>query len=269
MLTVKNLTLSLIAVFLLTACAQVGPPAAPGSDLDWQQRTPAVAYLRYSPLKNSVVHALRVDLRRPGVQVLLTPQAEAGRTLPDMPGTAGAVASVNGSFFTRSFTTRGLTVSDGIPWRGTFDLKDSPLIACDARSDCAILLQAATVPEPAWTEVVAGTPWLLADGRQRTPEDDARCAYLCALTHPRTAVGLDDSRRWLYLVAAEGRHGAVPGLTLTQLSTVMRQLGAHNAFNLDGGGSTTLLLQGESMAARPSSEPALRAVANALVIRER
>jgi exopolysaccharide biosynthesis protein len=44
----------------------------------------------------------------------------------------------------------------------------------------------------------------------------------------------------------------------------MRELGARQAFNLDGGGSSTLLIGGESRLPRPFNEPALRRVANAL-----
>ncbi|XHS77760.1 phosphodiester glycosidase family protein [Burkholderiaceae bacterium UC74_6] len=257
---------ALAATLLLSACAHFGPKP-PGDDLPWQQRTPAVAYLRYAPLKDSVVHALRVDLQTPGVQVQLTPQVEAGQTLPNMASVAGTLASVNASFFTKTFTTRGLTVSHGEAWSGISEQQNSPLIACNSQPRCVIQLHAPFELQPGWTEVVAGTPWLLDEGRQRTAIDDGICAYLCAKAHPRTAVGLDASGRWLYLVAAEGRRGPVLGLTLTELSQVMHQLGAHNAVNLDGGGSTTMLLQGESLVARPLNELELRKVANALVIR--
>jgi exopolysaccharide biosynthesis protein len=102
------------------------------------------------------------------------------------------------------------------------------------------------------------------DGQARTAEDDASCAQLCAHTHPRTAVGLDASGRHLILLLAAGRRGDVKGLTLAQTAELMRELGARQAFNLDGGGSSTLLIGGESRLPRPFNEPALRRVANAL-----
>jgi len=49
---------------------------------------------------------------------------------------------------------------------------------------------------------------------------------------------------------------------------VMQQLGARNALNLDGGGSSTMWLQGKSVVLRPFNEPVLRPVANALLIRQ-
>ncbi len=245
------------------------PAPAAAEPLPWQPVTAATSYLRYSPIKDSVVHALRVDLQAPGVQVQLTPQAERGRTLPHMASTAGAVASVNASYFNKTFDVRGFTVSNGEAWSGITETQKSPLIACDSQPRCVIQLHEPFELQPGWTTVAAGIPWLVDEGRTRTPEDDATCANHCAKTHPRLAVGLDASGRWLYIVATEGRRPPVLGLTLTELSQVMLQLGARNAVNLDGGGSTTMVIQGEQVVARPLNEPELRKVANALVIRER
>ena len=56
------------------------------------------------------------------------------------------------------------------------------------------------------------------------------------------------------------------GVTLVQLSRLMRDLGAWDAINLDGGGSSTLWLQGRAVMARPANEPAERALANVVSI---
>ena len=56
------LAAALAAALLLAACAHVEPTPASG-ELPWQQRTPGLAYLAFSPLKDSVVHVLRVDLQ--------------------------------------------------------------------------------------------------------------------------------------------------------------------------------------------------------------
>ena len=66
------------------------------------------------------------------------------------------------------------------------------------------------------------------------------------------------------LLLAAGRRGDVAGLTLSQTAQLLRDLGAWQAFNLDGGGSSTLLVSGSSRLPRPFNEPALRRVANAL-----
>jgi exopolysaccharide biosynthesis protein len=58
--------------------------------------------------------------------------------------------------------------------------------------------------------------------------------------HPRAALGLSDGH--YVAVACDGRRSRVDGgLDLAELATVMLELGAHTAINLDGGGSTTLV----------------------------
>jgi exopolysaccharide biosynthesis protein len=257
----RRLRLHLLSLWLLglAGCASVAPPAPDG----WQPVAPGLAHRAWAPWPGSDVQALRVDLAR--VRVALSPPADAGLPLDQMPSGRGALASVNASFFDREFRPRGLTVSDGQPWPALLKPArpaSDPLLACDTR--CVIRFDAPAVPEAGWQLAVSGTPWLVRDGQARTPADDATCANLCAQAHPRTAVGLDAAGRHLIVLLAAGRRGDVKGLTLTQTAALMRELGVVQAFNLDGGGSSTLLLQGESRLPRPFNEPALRRVANAL-----
>ena len=252
-------------LLLLAGCAQLPNPTTATGPI-WQATHPALAYAQWSPLPDSVVHALRVDLHAPGVRVQVSPIAERGQTLAEMPSNATATASVNASFFDKNYAPRGFTVSQGEAWEPVLNVWNSPLLACDARPRCVIQTQPPYALQPGWLNVVAGTPWLLEDGRARSALDDASCASLCAAKHPRTAVGLDATGRYLYLVVAEGRRPPVLGLSLVQLSALMRQLGARQAINLDGGGSSTMLLQGRSVLARPFNEPQLRKLANALQI---
>lgn len=245
---------------VLAGCATAPrPPAADG----WQTLAPGLQHRAWVPWPGSEVQALRVDLAR--VRVALSPPADAGLPMDQMASSRTALASVNASFFDREFRPRGLTVSDGRPWPEL--LKPArpaadPLLACDTR--CSIRFDAPAAPDPGWRTVVSGTPWLVRDGQPRTAADDAGCASLCAQPHPRTAVGLDASGQQLILLLAAGRRGEVPGLTLAQTAQLLRELGAVQAFNLDGGGSSTLLIRGTSRLPRPFNEPALRRVANAL-----
>lgn len=57
--------------------------------------------------------------------------------------------------------------------------------------------------------------------------------------HPRTAVGRIDKRKIL-LLAVDGRHENAAGMSLFELSSVLRWMGCREAINLDGGGSTAL-----------------------------
>jgi hypothetical protein len=87
---------------------------------------------------------------------------------------------------------------------------------------------------------IGGYPLLLRDGEIMV----TRCwAYLC-YRHPRTAIGVDDAGRVL-LVVVDGRRRASVGMDLVQLANLMRRLGAVSALNLDGGGSSTMVVRGK------------------------
>lgn len=60
--------------------------------------------------------------------------------------------------------------------------------------------------------------------------------------HPRAALGLDATR--LVAVVSEGRATGEAGLTLAELAALMARLGVHDAINLDGGGSASLVVGG-------------------------
>lgn len=60
---------------------------------------------------------------------------------------------------------------------------------------------------------------------------------------PRTAIGFTKDRKNLIMVAVDGRQTISRGLTMQELAKLMKDLGAYNALNLDGGGSTTMVVR--------------------------
>ena len=69
--------------------------------------------------------------------------------------------------------------------------------------------------------------------------------------HPRTAVGMTRDGD-LLLLTVDGRTERAIGMSLSDLAQYMISLGALNAVNLDGGGSTTAYVQGEGVVNFPS-----------------
>ncbi|HHW91251.1 MAG TPA: phosphodiester glycosidase family protein [Firmicutes bacterium] len=59
--------------------------------------------------------------------------------------------------------------------------------------------------------------------------------------HPRSAAGFSADGKTLYLVAVDGRQDGSRGMEQVELARLLLELGAANAINLDGGGSTTLV----------------------------
>jgi len=122
-------------------------------------------------------------------------------------------------------------------------------------------------------EAVGGRPVLLRDSVIVAAVDTEGSPGFATGRHPRTAVGIGRKGRRLLLVAVDGRQPAYSdGMTLRELANLLRELGARDAINLDGGGSTTLVYADPAasgrlrMANRPSDTTGERAVGDALAI---
>ncbi len=95
-------------------------------------------------------------------------------------------------------------------------------------------------PPPEAFQVIAGSTILVSHGRNVAPAPSS----LFARVNPRTAVGIRDGGRTLILVVVDGRDPANSlGMSLKDLADVMLSLGAEDAINLDGGGSSTMAIR--------------------------
>jgi Phosphodiester glycosidase len=83
---------------------------------------------------------------------------------------------------------------------------------------------------------VSGNAMMLTKGAVTPPERDTA-------RHPRSAVGLNEKGDQLLLVAVDGRQDKSRGVTLRELAEIFLSLGAHDAVNLDGGGSTAMVVR--------------------------
>lgn len=81
--------------------------------------------------------------------------------------------------------------------------------------------------------------------------------------HPRTAVGFSQDTTIMYFVVVDGRQSTSAGMMLSEMGDFMVNIGVAHAINLDGGGSSALLVQDE-VANNPSDGGSERSVANAL-----
>lgn len=109
---------------------------------------------------------------------------------------------------------------------------------------------------------IGGRQLLVENGRNVAPADPL---------HPRTAVGFSRDGRKMYMLTVDGRQSAyLQGLELDDLADAMIELGAHNALNLDGGGSSTMLAREpgttELKAVNTPSDGRERPVANGLAL---
>ncbi|GHH51438.1 phosphodiester glycosidase family protein [Streptomyces candidus] len=83
---------------------------------------------------------------------------------------------------------------------------------------------------------VGGRELLVVDGEAQVHEGRGNNTAA-----PRTAVGFSRDGSMMQLMTVDGRQAASAGATLTKLGLLMKEAGAYNALNLDGGGSSTLV----------------------------
>ena len=102
---------------------------------------------------------------------------------------------------------------------------------------------------------------LLVKKRQLVTADDTEM-------HPRTAVGVDRDTKELIVLVVDGRRDFSRGYTMVELGNMMLRLGAEDALNLDGGGSTTLaaMKDGKLSVLNTPSDGFLRSVPNGLEV---
>ncbi len=62
-------------------------------------------------------------------------------------------------------------------------------------------------------------------------------------SHPRTALGITEDKEEVILLTVDGRTSSYPGVTQSELAELLKELGAYNAINLDGGGSTEMIIR--------------------------
>jgi exopolysaccharide biosynthesis protein len=115
---------------------------------------------------------------------------------------------------------------------------------------------------------VGGRPLLLVDSLVVNDVETEGNAGFRGL-NPRSALGINRQRGTMWWVVIDGRRpGVTMGTTLRQTADLLRALGATEAMNLDGGGSSALVVReqasGRVRVTNSPSDPTERAVGNAL-----
>ena len=96
---------------------------------------------------------------------------------------------------------------------------------------------------------IAGDRLLVQGGEKEPGLDDL-------VREPRTAIGFNENSRWVYLVVVDGRQPFYSaGATFSELADILIAHGAHYGVSLDGGGSSTMVIQGEDGQARILNTP--------------
>jgi hypothetical protein len=116
--------------------------------------------------------------------------------------------------------------------------------------------------------IIGGWPRILRDGENVAGDAatlEGTISRNAEARHPRTSVGFSRDSSTLFILAVDGRSENSGGMTLVELANKMRQLGAWQAMNFDGGGSTTMVIEGK-VVNRPSDQAGERPVGDALLV---
>jgi hypothetical protein len=246
---------------------------------------PGLAYFGVrAPDEPWATHLLRVELDRCdlGFQVLRAPArggaAGGWSRITDLVAMGGAavLAAVNGDFF----TPEGLPVGTEVTGGEVFHTADRPAFAwrpgvapwmgiSQAGGDSGLVLgwRLPTSRADGATEALGGFPLLLQAGERVGDLEVTDRPAFAAARHPRTALGYDPGRNLLWVVVVDGRQpGYSEGMTLPELTGLLEALEVTEALNLDGGGSSVMVLRGAAVS-RPSDAAGERPVVNGLGIR--
>jgi exopolysaccharide biosynthesis protein len=205
-----------------------------------------VAELRASEPRRLSGVALRIDLQAEGISFLATPAngEKEGETDAQLTSAFlkehGLQAAINGAPFDivhdqpgKPQDVHGLLVSEG---KKVSKAAGAPALIIDRANRAWIEDPMTKVPESAWN-AVGGFAVVLRNG-EPTGKGDANL-------HPRTAAGVSKDGRWLFWVVMDGRQfGHSGGVSTAELAGLCKHLGAWDAINLDGGGTSTLVVAG-------------------------
>jgi exopolysaccharide biosynthesis protein len=231
------------------------------------------------------VQALRLDPKKVTLEMAVAnDKLPARETVPQIAARRGAIAAINAGFF---------VLGDGAPaamlkMRGQLiqgTSRPRGAVGFTERRGAAVLLfdrltveKTKAIYHPRlgssakdWARAsgaVSGAGLLLLNGREFTDWTEERIAAGFDTTrHPRTMIGEGGGAIWL--VTIDGRQPALSlGMNFTEMKRLARRLGIRSALNLDGGGSTTMVVKG-SVVNHPSDAAGPRAVSDAILVRLR
>ena len=156
---------------------------------------------------------------------------------------ANAVLAVNGDYY--GARTSGYVIRNGVLYRSKANRNTEDLVIYQDGSFGIIneseISAQDLLDSGAWNVLSFG-PALLVDGEIAVDSGDEVGRAMAS--NPRTAIGIVDDLHYLFVVS-DGRTSASEGLSLKELAQVLQELGAKTAYNLDGGGSSTMVFQGQ------------------------
>ena len=163
-------------------------------------------------------------------------------TTSDMAEENNAVLAINGDYY--GARQSGYVIRNGVVYRNQGSNGEDMVISKDGTLSFISESDTTTdslIQKQAW-QVLSFGPVLVENGEVAVSENDE--VGMAMASNPRTAIGTVAKNHYLFVVS-DGRTSESAGLSLYELANFMKSLGATNVYNLDGGGSSTMVFQGE------------------------
>ena len=163
-------------------------------------------------------------------------------TTSDMAEENNAVLAINGDYY--GARQSGYVIRNGVVYRSQGSNGEDMVISKDGTLSFISESDTTTdslIQKQAW-QVLSFGPVLVENGQVAVSENDE--VGMAMASNPRTAIGTVAKNHYLFVVS-DGRTSESAGLSLYELANFMKSLGATNVYNLDGGGSSTMVFQGE------------------------
>jgi len=154
-----------------------------------------------------------------------------------------AIFAINGDYY--GFRDYGYVIRNGVLYRETAN-EDNDALVIDNDGNFSIVNESEVTAnellnEGAW-QVLSFGPALIEEGEVVVGKNDE--VSQAKTSNPRTAIGQVDELHYIVIVA-DGRTSESEGLSLYELAQVMKEYNCTTAYNLDGGGSSTMYFNGE------------------------
>ena len=163
-------------------------------------------------------------------------------TTSDMAANNNAILAINGDYY--GARQSGYVIRNGKIYRDTSGNRDALVIqkngefkfVSESETNASELLQDGAL------QAFSFGPVLLNNGEISVGENDE--VGMAMASNPRTAIGYLGNNHYVFVVS-DGRTSESAGLSLYELASFMKELGVKDAYNLDGGGSSTMVFKGE------------------------
>ena len=215
-----------------------------GSSQDYEDGNIKITYTQYTT-NDTTIHVADVQLS--SAEYLKTAFADntygknVTQTTSDIAAANNAVLAINGDYY--GVQEKGYVIRNGVLYREAAADNDVLCIYGDGSMkvvDPSSVTAQELLDQGVWQAFSFG-PGLLEDGDIPISLDTE--VGRAKASNPRTAIGIIDDLHYVFVVS-DGRSDESEGLSLYELAVFMQELGVKTAYNLDGGGSSTMYFNG-------------------------